>query len=148
MKTKTIITEIEQEDLVDFFSTATFGSNIFAIKVPKGSYKGTELEDENDCREDMWAKVLMNGSPIYVYDYESEEESYGDKPHKWIADKEAMRYTITLEDIKKGIQKCLDDKSDFLQTCARDLINGGYDLDLPEAEAILQVITFGELIYG
>lgn len=148
MKTKTIITEIKQEDLVDFFSTAIFGSEFFDIKVPKNSYYGTELESEDDCREDKWAKVAMSGKPIYVYDYYSEEESYGDKPHKWIASKEAMRYTITLDDIKAGIQKCIDSDSDFLQECARDLINGGYDLDLPEAEAILQVITFGELIYG
>ena len=148
MKTKTIIIDIDQEDLSDFFSTATYGSEYFDIKCPKGSYKGTDLEDDEDCREDMWAKVLLSGKPVYVYDYYSEEESYGDKPHKWIADKEAMRYTITLEDIKVGIQKCLDSDNDYLQKCARNLINGCYDLDLPEAEAILQVIVFGELIYG
>ena len=148
MKTKTIITEITHDDLVNLFSTATYGSNYFDMAKKKKDYYGTELEDENDCREDTWAKILLSGKPVYVYDYYSEEESYGDKPHKWNEDKEAMRYTITLEDIKVGIQKCLDSDNDYLQKCARDLIDGGYDLDLPEAEAILQVIVFGELIYG
>ena len=61
MKTRTIITEINHEDLVNLFSTATYGSSYFEVVKKKKDYYGTELEDENDCREDTWAKILFSG---------------------------------------------------------------------------------------
>ena len=148
MKIKTIITEINHDDLVNLFSTATYGSSFFDVVKNKKDYYGTELEDENDCREDTWAKILLAGNSVYVLDYYSEEEAYGNLPHKWDERRGAMRYTVTLEDIKKGIQKAIDN-GDWDAKCAFDLINDdSCDLDLTEAENLLQIITFGEAIYG
>ena len=148
MKIKTIITEINHDDLVNLFSTATYGSSFFDVTKKKKDYYGTELEDENDCREDTWAKILLAGNSVYVLDYYSEEEAYGNLPHKWDERRGAMRYTVTLEDIKKGIQKAIDN-GDWDAKCAFDLINDdSCDLDLTEAENLLQIITFGEAIYG
>ena len=76
MKTKTIITEINHDDLVNLFSTATYGSSYFDVFKKKKDYYGTELEDENDCREDTWAKVLLSGKPVYVFDYYSYIATY------------------------------------------------------------------------
>ena len=148
MKTKTIIEEFSQEDLVDLLSTATYGSEYFACRIPNGNYKGTELEDDNDCREDKWAKVLLAGETLYVYDYYSEEMAYGNLPHKWIEDEQAMRYTITLEDIKKGAQQVLDSNNNYDRKCMLYWINGDGDMDLYEAENLLQLFVFGEVIYG
>lgn len=160
MKTETKITKIEHDDLVNLFATATYGSQFFDVVKKKSDYYGTELEDENDSREDTWAKVLLSGKPVYVLDYYSEECAYGKLPHKWSAQNEAMKYTVTLEDIKTGLQKCLDGTFDFndgckdaeaeyLRKCMADFVNDdAINLDQPEAEAILQVITFGGLIYG
>lgn len=148
MKTKTIITEINHDDLVNLFSTATYGSTYFDVAKKKKDYYGTELEDANDCREDTWAKVLLAGKPVYVFDYYSEEVAYGNLPHEWDKERDAMIYTVTLEDIKKGLQKALDN-GDWDAKCAFDLINDdACDLDLTEAENLLQIITFGEAIYG
>ena len=150
MKTKTIITEINHDDLVDLFSTATYGSSYFDVVKKKKDYYGTELEDANDCREDAWAKILLAGKPVYVLDYysEDEDEAYGNLPHKWDNKRGAMKYTVTLEDIKKGLQKALDNGG-WDADCAFDLINDdSCDLDLTEAENLLQIITFGEAIYG
>jgi hypothetical protein len=148
MKAKTIITEINHDDLVNLFSTATYGSNYFDVAKKKKDYYGTELEDENDCREDTWAKILLAGKPVYVLDYYSEKEAYGNLPHEWDEKRCAMRYTVTLEDIKNGIQKAIDNGG-WDAECAFDLINDdACDLDLTEAENLLQIITFGEAIYG
>ena len=153
MKTKTIITEITKDDLVNLFSTATYGSSFFDVVKKKKDYYGTELEDENDCCEDTWAKILLAGKPVYVLDYYSEGEAYGKLPHEWDEKRGAtkccaMKYTVTLEDIKKGLQKAIDNGG-WDAKCAFDLINDdAYDLDLTEAENLLQIITFGEAIYG
>ena len=85
---------------------------------------------------------------MYVLDYYSEEEAYGNLPHEWDEKRGAMKYTVTLDDIKKGIQKAIDNGG-WDAECARDLINeDSCDLDLTEAENLLQIITFGEAIYG
>lgn len=148
MKTKTIITEINHDDLVNLLSTATYGSSYFDVVKKKKDYYGTELEDENDCREDALAKILLAGKPVYVLDYYSEEEAYGNLPHEWDEKRGAMKYTVTLEDIKNGLQKALDNGG-WDAECASDLINdNSYNLDLTEAENLLQIITFGETIYG
>ena len=148
MKTKTIITEITHNDLVILLSTATYGSSYFDVVKKKKDYYGTELEDENDCREDTWAKILLAGNSVYVLDYYSEEVAYGKLTHEWDEKRGAMKYTVTLEDIKKGIQKAIDNGG-WDAKCAFDLINDdSCDLDLTEAENLLQIITFGEAIYG
>jgi hypothetical protein len=150
MKTRTIIEEFSHEDLVDLLCTATYGSEYFACRIPKGNYKGTDLENENDCTEDKWAKVLLAGKTLYVYDYYAEDETdfFGNLPHKWKEDEQAMRYTITLEDIKKGAQQVLDSKNNYDKKCMQDWMAGEGDMDLCEAENLLQLFVFGEAIYG
>jgi hypothetical protein len=136
--------------LVNLFSTATYGSFYFDVLKKKKDYYGTELEDENDCREDTWAKVLLSGKPVYVLDYysEDEDEAYGSLPHEWDNKRGAMRYTVTLEDIKKGLIEAIGNGG-WDAKCAFDLINDdSCDFDLTEAENLLQIITFGEAIYG
>ena len=54
---------------------------------------------------------------------------------------------VALDDIKKGLQKALDN-GDWDAKCAFDFINEEGDFDLTEAENLLQIITFGEAIYG
>ena len=150
MMTKSIIEEITHDDLVNLLSTATYGSNYLTCKIPKGNYKGTEMEDENDCVEDKWAKVLLAGKELYVYDYyaEDEDDFYGNLPHKWDENKEAMRYTITLEDIKKGAQKALDADNKYDRKFMNDWMNEEGDFDFCEADALMQLFAFGETVYG
>lgn len=158
MKTEVRITEITHDDLVTLLSTATFDSDWLAIRRKAGTYKGTNLVKKEYCLEDTWAAVLLNGKPVYAYDYyaEDSEEYYGNLPHDWNSEKGAMRYTLTLEDIRLGLQKCLSgdfrntdtECKTYIRSCMNHLIDGGYDLDAPEAENLMQVILFGEIIYG
>lgn len=153
MKTKTTITEITHDDLVNLLCSATYGSEWLCIKRPKGSYRGTELEEEGDCIEDTWAKILLANKTVYVYDYfaNDAEERYGKLPCTYKND--AMRYEMTLEDIKKGLQKCFDGtfkandevEKEYMRKCAMRFLYE--DIDLTDAENIIQIIIFGELIY-
>lgn len=150
MKTETKITGVTHDDLVNLFSGATYGSEWLSIGTPLGTSNG--LVTETDCREDVWAKVILAGKNLFFYDYYAvdEDDFNGDLPHKWTKNGDGdgrMRYEFTLEDIEKGISKCLDNGG-WEAECANDLINKSENLDLYEAEAIMQVIVFGEIIYG
>lgn len=151
MRTTTTIEGVSLENLVDLFSTATYGSSWLDIFAPVRT--GLHIED-TDCREDVWAKALLAGHPIECTDYYAEGERYGHLPSV-VKDGDEATYTITLQDVLDGLQKCVDgtfkgDKSehDRLTECFEHFKAGEGDMDNPEAEAIMQVIMFNELIYG
>ena len=150
MRTTTTIEGVNLEDLVTLFATSE-GSSWLDIFAPVRT--GLHIE-ETDCREDVWAKALLAGHPIECTDYYAEGETYGYLPSV-VKDGDEATYTVTMQDVLDGLQKCADgtfkgDKSehDWLKDCFNDFRAGGFDLDLPEAEAIMQVIMFNELIYG
>lgn len=160
METKTtiVITSLNQDDLVTLFSCAIDGSERFDVVA--NDREGVDIK-EDDCREDVWAKCLLAGKKVVCIDYYAEGEHYGPNENYAIdPDDESCEYTIGLEDIVKGLQKCAEgtfkhdnDKYgtgevEWLAECFKHLKDGGYDLDLPEADALLQVILFDELIYG
>lgn len=150
MKTKTTIIEINHEDLVNFFSTALYGSCMFDARYDSIEYHELKDANDNDCFEDKLARLLLAGKTIEIVDRYAEdfEEYYGELPHAWNEDDFEMRYTVSLEDIKHGIEACLDG-DDYISGCARDLINDdSYNLDLTEAENLLQMCVYGEMIYG
>ena len=150
MKTKTTISDINLEDLVDLFSTALYGSQNFGADYKKEDYNQCPDKSENDCFEDKLAKILLNHGVVYIYDRyaEMEDDFYGDLHHHWDEEFQVMEYTVSLKDIEVGIQMALDNGG-WSAECARDLINHEEgNLDLPEAEEILQWILFGESIYG
>ncbi len=129
MKTKTTITEITHDDIVNLLSTGLYGSQFLGVDYSIEDYRKIPNPDEYDCTEDKCAKLLLNGKSIVIYN-------------------ETMDYTITLSDIKKGLEKALDNGG-WDAKCAFDLINDdSCNLDLTEAENLLQIITFGEAIYG
>ena len=153
MKTKTIITELTQEDLVNLLCTATYGSNWLSCYAPDRDF----VENLPDtCREDIWAKVLLAGKSIICTDYYAEGESYGNLPCG-IDEEDNANYTLTLQDVINGLQKCMDgtfkdaekysDKG-FVARCFSDLANDGDNWDYTEADSLMQIILFGELIYG
>ena len=152
MKTKTIITDLTQEDLVNLLCTATYGSNWLSCYAPDRD--GVEIT-ESDCVEDVWAKCLLAGKKISCIDYYADEgEYYGTLEHYTEEDGQTT-YLVSLQDIINGLQKCADgdyteseEHGEWISECFRELQNGGYNLDQPRAESLMQIILFGELIYG
>lgn len=156
MRTKTTITQLTQEDLVDLLCTATYGSNWLDCDAPVRT--GIKVE-ETDCREDIWAKALLAGHAIECTDYYAEGEAYGTLPHT-MDDDENVTYKVTLEDVKRGLQACADgtfkigygdgdSERAWLNECLYHFSDSDrMEMDQPEAEALMQIIMFNELIYG
>lgn len=151
MKTKTTIIEINHEDLVDFFSTALYGSYMFGARYDSIEYHQLSTANNNDCYEDKLAKLLLAGKTIEIIDRYAvdSEEYYGNLPHAWDEENYGMVYTVSLEDIKNGLQACVDSNDSYISECAANLIHADEgNLDLPQAENLLQMCVYGEMIYG
>lgn len=161
MKTKTTISGITHEDLVSFLSTALYGSEFWGSDYDSNEYNKLPSPDDCKCYEDKLAKLLLNGKSITICDQyaEDEEDFYGKLPHEWDDESLTMDYKVTLKDILIGFQRCLDgtfkankgcgNEVSYMRKCMINLIdheNG--DLDLPQASDIMQVVVFGQIVYG
>ena len=153
MKTKTAITEINQEDLVNLLSTATYGSSWLAVHVDPKIREKLDI-DVTDCREDVWAKALLAGFPIIMTDCQAEGDAYGDNFLRF--DEDDAEYAIILEDIQRGLQAALDgtfkgaedeDTARFAAKSVLHLIREDCEFDADEADALAQIIMFNEVIY-
>ena len=156
MKTKTTITELTHDDLVELFSTALSGS----------SYLGADYEEsieynEKDCFEDILANILLHGGCIKVNDYYSEGDVYGELPHELDEDNGCTTYFVTYDDIKRGLERAADgtfnagnDKWTEQTKRSARVSFGSFmneescDFDLVRADILMQIILFDEIIYG
>ena len=140
MKTKTTITEISHEDLVNLICTACYSNYRMDFSYNKKGYE--HLMSEDDCAEDEAAKILLAGGKIEITDAEAEDadDLYGDKGY-WDEQYQLGCYPISLDDIKTGLQNAfdgtfkvnVDGEADWLRECAQHLIEDAGDMDLPEA---------------
>ena len=155
MKTKMTITEISHEDLVNLLSTATYSSCWLVGRIAKGVRNKLDIQPD-DSREDVWAKALLAGYPIYMVDYYAEGCVYGDKGSVDKNDEaEPGIYRITLEDIKAGLQSAMDgdfahNDEEEVAAAARYVLHlrdEAYDFDNTEADTLMQIIMFGSIIY-
>lgn len=113
------------------------------------------VRTEGDCNEDKLARVLLNGGPIYIFDMyaEDEDDFYGEPalPHEWYGDEpKAMCYKVTLADIEYMLGEALssdNEKDSYVGTYVRQFMEDPCQVDLPMADAILQYVVFGEVIY-
>lgn len=155
MKTKTTITELSHEDLVNLLSTATYGSSWLSCTIAKATRDRLDIEEE-DCREDVWAKALLAGFPVFLTDHQAEGCTYGPRGTVNEDDEESAVYRITLEDIIAGLQSALDgdfapndeDEVELAARCVLHLRDEAFDFDNTDAEILAQIIMFGSLIYA
>lgn len=148
MKAKLVISDFTQEDLADFFSTALYGNGAWSADYDAKDYKERCDVNENDCYEDKLAKCLLAGCSIEIGDRysEGEDDVYGDNERVyWDKENEVMTYPITLKDIKRGLEKAYE--------CGQServnyLVNDPGQMDMIDADVLLQIIVYGEVIYG
>ena len=156
MKTKTTITELTHDDLVELFSTALSGSSYLGA-----DYEESIEHDEKDCFEDILANILLHGGCIKVNDYYSEGDVYGELPHELDEENECTTYFVTYDDIKRGLERAADgtfnagnDKwTEQTKRSARVSFDSFMDedcceFDLVRADILMQIILFDEIIYG
>ena len=159
LKNNVEIIDITHEDLVNLFSTALYGSSYLSAEYDKDFYNSIPKDKkEGDCFEDHIADVLLNGGEIYIYDTYSEGELYsknGELIKEEYSDEEYAQYTITLTDIVEGLERAANgtyktnNDTKFIRQCFNEFAEDDcYDLDLTDADALMQIITFNELIYG
>ena len=120
---------IDHKMLVDLLCTATYGCDWLEIKTLKSErFMDEEVEQsvrDGWCREDRWANRLLKGGHIVCIDYEEES-----------------RYELTLDDIKRGLEKARDGEAvrewaDFVDETE----------DYFTCNNLMQVCIFGEVIY-
>ena len=148
MKAKIIISEITHDDLVDLFSTALCGNYSWSADYDSKFYHEKCDAKEGDCYEDVLAKCLLNGGTIEIGDRNAEDASdvYGNnKRVYWDDEQEIMIYPITLKDIKKGLEKAYENGQ---AERVNWLINEPIQMDMIDADVLLQYIVYGEVIYG
>lgn len=154
-KKQVTITEITHDDLVNLFSTALYDSTYLDADYPK-----SDIYEEDDCYEDKLAKALLNGQTIVVRDTYAEGCVYGNLPYEIEGCEEDedianVAYKVTLEDVKKGLEKAgsgtfkinFDGEEEF-GVKAFDMFANEDFFDLAYADCLMQIIVFGELIYG
>ena len=137
--------DISLQDLRDLFCTMGQGCNYWACEVIVGDIK--EEEDENGDRwfaNDQeyecegcctWLKDLTINSPIKIEDCE-------DDKHKF-----------TVEDVLTTIEKIISGKTDLNSYDCSEIFTAFTSGDLSRidssiADSILQIMTFGKLVYG
>lgn len=121
---------IDHEMLVALLCTATYGCDWLEIKTLKSErFMDEEVEEsvrDGWCREDRWANRLLKGGHIVCIDYEEE-----------------TRYELTLDDIKRGLEKARDGEAvrDWADFCEEND-------DYFTCNNLMQVCIYGEVIYG
>ena len=117
----------DKEFISDFLSGALYGQDWFRC----GTHEDTDTEVYetaklcNDCAEDVWADVLLNGGYLAVEDNE-----------------DGAIYKVGLEDLVKGFKIFMLNEPRHYADMMTD--NG----DLWTYNSYLQTILFGEVVYG
>lgn len=163
MKTKTTITELSHDDLVDLFSTALYGSSYLSADYTIEDRKSVAPSDD-DCYEDIIAKILLSGKSVEVTDDYAEGCSYGSLPYRFQDkddDDSSVIYRVTLDDIKRGLERAADgtfnagndewteqEKRSARVSFDSFMDEDRCDFDLVRADILMQIILFDEIIYG
>lgn len=143
MKVEIKVTELSHDDLVSIFSAATYGNSNFAIdwdendnkiaKIVKAiraeHAKGESTIDSKVlCIEDIWAQILLRGGKLrFINCCEDEDDDDYCKE-------------ITLQDMLNGCSNA------HAYTALSDTLSGAGDMY--DAWNLVQIIMFGEVIYG
>jgi hypothetical protein len=162
-ETKTTITEITHDDLVNLFSTALYGSSYLSADYTIEDKKSADVSDD-DCYEDIIAKILLSGKSVEVTDDYAEGYSYGSLLYRFQDkddDDSSVIYRVTLDDIKRGLERAADgtfnagddEWTEQTKRSARVSFDSfmdedACDFDLVRADILMQIILFDEIIYG
>lgn len=113
-------------------------------------YKDSDYESipqdgrDGDCFEDKLADLVLNGRSFEITDYYAEGDLFADDAR--LDEEDNGVYTITLDRILKGCSQTSNRwEKDGYSKLQRILEDGG---DYTIANALLQIIMFGEVIYG
>lgn len=117
----------DKEFLVCFLADATYDTYWAQVSVHKDNDAAlvASANEKNDCREEVWADVLLGGGFLNVHDCE-----------------EGKNYKVDLKAVEKGLNKLMCKYPRFYANIKEE------DYDFYDVDGLLQVIVFGDVIYG
>ena len=146
MKANIKISEVEYDDIVNLFSTALYGNSSFGCEYTR-EQRNKYKANEEDCYEDIIAKILLGGGEVKVIDCfaESEDDIYGNNPSVyWDDDYEHMVYPITLNDVINGLELAANNGQ---SERVMKVMNDDPSFDMIDADILMQFICYGDIIY-
>lgn len=121
---------LNDEILLRLLSGATYGSSWFGILLLK-SEDYMDSGKEFECIEDIWVhRLLSGGHLLFTDDYESD-------------DVDKFFHKISLEDIRRGLEIARD--GEYREEYDA-LIDEEEDYEV--CDTLVQIIMFGEVVYG
>ena len=96
---------------------------------------------------------LFIGENVYLFDTHANNEYYGDKKHEVVPNTSNVMYTINLSDFIKGLENAasstykVHNDSKYVWQCFVSLLDEYSEFLDYEAETLMQIIVFDELIY-
>lgn len=150
MKTKTTIIEITQEDIVNVLADVLYSSHWLSCYYDNTEYKKLENKSNDDCVEDKLAKLLLAGKTITLVDTyaEDEDDVNGNLEHEWDEELGGIAYKVTIDDFKRGIEKCFNSDEMYKRESAYKVFFTDYTGEYYDADIVVQTIVLGDYIYG
>jgi hypothetical protein len=143
------VCNITKDDIVALVNYI-YGS-YFVLKIPDNlPDKFKDLIKDLKYKEDKIATILLNGGSIIVSDksVQSEDENYAADgiEAEYNEQDVCMDYKISLKDIEAGLSRCTEGQPLYSLI---EFTRGNFEeIDMYDMEIFLQMILFGELIYG
>ena len=149
MEIKVEISNITHEDLVNLLSTTLYGSPTFVGRFLE-EYESLEVSEAfpSECVEDKMANVLLYGGAVCIIDVEGGEIYKNKGVFSRLTDTGEGEYHFDLEAVKKGLKKALESKENYIRLAAFNFLVDDGTFDASDAEVLIQMILFGEVIYG
>ena len=144
--TKTTITEIKHDELVDMLSTMLYGNCNFIVD--NTDFREEYLNPSDYTLEDKMASILLHGGEVLIGDTnsEGEDEHYGNL--RYIFKDGIVYYRVTLQDIKEGLARCADSSDKHICAAAISFMEDDGQADMWDGDNILQLLLYGEVVYG
>lgn len=120
---------LNQDELVNILSGATYGSDWLEIYATDEERKKIKIL-AGDCREDVWAKILLAGGTVQAVDHNDDDEK---------------EYTLSLKDIQEAFTILGKESASALMNIIED---EGMNADYYDYNNLLQCAMFKELVYG
>lgn len=128
-----------------------YEKTFWIVKCDESFYCKLKDNSHNQKFEDNLAECLYSGGAIYLYDTYSDGDVYSELGTltKDESQNDVAMYTVRIKDITRGIEKCLGNPCDeFVFNVASNFVQQNDCFDYYYADALLQMIVFGEFIYG
>lgn len=145
MKANIKISEVEYDDLVNLLSTSLYANSAFGCEYSRE--QRDKYYTEEDCYEDIIAKILLGGGEVKVIDCyaESEDDVHGDNPSVyWDELYDYMVYPITLKDVVNGLELAANNGQ---SERVMKIMNDDPSFDMVDADILMQFICYGDIIY-